>query len=333
MLFLSALSSCGILSVFHIQATTAQETSAGSSNTSCSRNDAREEALQHPNATGSYTETPFSSAEASSNSSILSNSWTYSTLITVQDETVWQYFSVDTGVPGDEVPEDAPRIQLCSIAFHALPRRVYENGQDDAEGDCSTILSPECRDALQTLAARPGSGSDDRCSTLDFTSQALPECEGFASWGGAISLSVPLQSGDESSQGCPTGDNTTLTLFGIPVSAPDDRSTGFNDADYDEGIYRLVPFLSTITSPSTVSSGNNDTFPSTTSVSKLLCMRAGDVVAGSRVPPALSNSADTRLPAPNGTQADNESSAVRSRELTLAGILGVASTAFMLNCL
>ncbi|KAL9016016.1 MAG: hypothetical protein Q9185_006611 [Variospora sp. 1 TL-2023] len=330
MLFLSALSSYAIFFIFNVQATTAQETNAGSSDTSCSRNEAREEALKHPNATGSYTKTPFSSAGASANSFILSNSWTYSTLITVQDEIVWQYFSIDTGVRGDEVPEDAPTVQLCSIAFHALPRSVYENGQDDAEGDCSTILTPECRDALQTLAARPGSGSDDRCSRLDFTSEALPECEGFASWGGATSLSVPLQADDDSSQGCRTGDNTTLTLFGIPVSAPDDRSTGFSDADYDEGIYRVVPFLSTITSPSTVSSGN-EPFPSTTSVSKLLCMRARDVVAGSRVPQALSYSADTSLPAPSGTQADSESSAVRSQELTLAGILGIALVAFMLR--
>ncbi|KAI4146309.1 MAG: hypothetical protein LQ341_002129 [Variospora aurantia] len=188
MLFLSALSSYVLFSIINVQATSAQESNARSSNISCSRNEARKEALKHPNATGSYTKTPFSSAEASANTSILSNSWTYSTLITVQDEIVWQYFSVDTGVPGDEVPEDAPTILLCSIAFHALPRSVYENGQDDGEGDCSTILTPECRDALQTLAARPGSGSDDRCSRLDFTSEALPECEGFASWGGATSL-------------------------------------------------------------------------------------------------------------------------------------------------
>ena len=88
----------------------------------------------------------------------------------------------------------------------------------------------------------------------------------------------------------------------------------------------MVPLLtSTFMTGLMDNAGSNGTFAS--SETRLLCMRAKDVTAGSRTPPALEETTTTGAPAPTETP----SSADRARGLTLGGVLGLGLMVMMLS--
>ena len=86
---------------------------------------------------------------------------------------------------------------------------------------------------------------------------------------------------------CPEDTNNTYhQLFG--TSSPVGRGASFNQTQYDELIYRVVPVLTTIVPDESETSGTGPQSPSSTEPQALLvCLRAKDVKDGSRVPPAL----------------------------------------------
>ncbi|KAL8851808.1 MAG: hypothetical protein Q9221_003322 [Calogaya cf. arnoldii] len=230
---------------------------------------------------------------------------------------------------------DVP-IQVCALAFTGLPRSTYINGQDE-DGDCSSTLNPECESALTMLAAQSLDGTDDQCSKISQAiSTAMPsECEQFGDFGNSISTTL-FQSPsndppEDNSTQCDTENiGTAHPLFSTSVRGERstrgaDQNEGFNQTDYDTAIHRVVPFLYSIVSkdePGTSGWGAK---------TGLICMRAKDVAAGSRVPSALENSTseetDATRPPPSTTTPDDRSAAVRSKEMTLAGIIGLAVVA------
>lgn len=85
-------------------------------------------------------------------------------------------------------------------------------------------------------------------------------------------------SSDENSTECNsvvTKQNTVHQLFGFDYG----ESSTFNETAYDESIYRIVPFLTSAWLKQATSGGPawSDT--------RLVCMRAKNIQAGSRAPP------------------------------------------------
>ncbi|KAL8691553.1 MAG: hypothetical protein Q9218_003250 [Villophora microphyllina] len=258
----------------------------------------------NPNATGSFSRAGFAS-KGSTN--IPTGNWVYNTTINVNERNqVWQYFSVDTpnlkGIKNSDIP-----FQVCTIGFTGLPRNVSMRGQDD-NGDCSKTLSPECATALTKLASQSTGAGDDQCGNIatKISSQTPLECQSFGDFGTLsptsksnsatdfISVSiadlsfVALFSKQTVDDKCGDPNNTVHDLFGTSNSQ---RSpTAFNQTEYDEAIYHVVPFLSVVLTKDNASNGGlSISAPPPT----LLCMRAKTITPGSRVPAALQDTAAT----------------------------------------
>ena len=114
-----------------------------------------EQALDHPNATGSY---PRASPLQGDNDTIPSGNWTYKTAVTVEDDQVRQRIWVETpsftGLQNSDFP-----FQMCAIAFEGLPRATYIKGQQD-NGDCLATLSQNCVNTLARIASQKCSGAN-----------------------------------------------------------------------------------------------------------------------------------------------------------------------------
>lgn len=114
-----------------------------------------EQALDHPNATGSYTRV---SPLQGDNGTIPSGNWTYKTAVTVEDDQVRQRIWVETpsftGLQNSDFP-----FQMCAIAFEGLPRATYIKGQQD-NGDCLATLSQDCVNTLARIASQKCSGAN-----------------------------------------------------------------------------------------------------------------------------------------------------------------------------
>ncbi|KAL8952986.1 MAG: hypothetical protein Q9222_001137 [Ikaeria aurantiellina] len=325
------------------QACIASAQSDSSTNSTCNPDTDRDFNTRPANATGSYTGPGYSPANTNSNIS-LTTDWIWNTTVSVSDDNqVYQSFSIDTpnlkGVEDSDVP-----FQVCAIALTGLPRSTYIKGQQD-NGDCSQTLNTDCANALRNLAAQSvGSGDSGCANIMSQIAQKTPQdCQSFGNFGDAASTTNRLTSAlfsksgtdgnsDEESTSCPSEtDNTAHPLFSFSNTPFD--STTFNEAEYDEATYRVIPFLTTVVSNDTQRSGGG--FPSLSSQTSLLCMRAKDITPGSRSPPALQDTTatTTAAPGPSPTPDQNDPpTSVASRGLTLSlhtfGPLGLALAAW-----
>ncbi|KAI4161392.1 MAG: hypothetical protein LQ342_004944 [Letrouitia transgressa] len=182
------------------------------------------------------------------------------------------------------------------MAFYDLPRETSLQGQND-NGDCKSTLSQDCVDAVVqsanstaasfTTAAGSSDDVSDLCGDMlrQFSMKIPNECQQMSengAWlGGSAGLFGSSDSGsspDENSTECnsvETKQNTVHQLFGFDYG---DSST-FNETAYDDSVYRVVPFLTSAWLKRTTSGGPawSDT--------RLVCMRAKNIQAGSRAPP------------------------------------------------
>ena len=124
--------------------------------------------------------------------------------------------------------------------------------------------------------------------------------------------------------GCNTDNNNTIqSLFGTGYSTLTSVSE-FNETEYDEAIYRVVPILTT-----TISTQNEDGRGSSTPLeSNLLCTRAKDIRAGSRVPAVLEA---TNSALGSKVTANKSSSAIRVREVAPGGVLALVLMVMLLS--
>ena len=116
--------------------------------------------------------------------------------------------------------------------------------------------------------------------------------------------------------------NTVHSLRGIGWDNHD-TAPGFNQTAYDEATYRVIPLLTIAMFNESVP----DQFGRLAGRifhhdSNLICMRAKDVQAGSRIPPAL--------PSPS-TGAPAKSSAIVGRDATLGGVVALALMIMLLG--
>ncbi|KAL8707760.1 MAG: hypothetical protein Q9220_007280 [cf. Caloplaca sp. 1 TL-2023] len=312
-----------------LQASIADAQSGNTTHATCDTDLDRDFDIRFSNATGSYTGPGF--APVNANTSTTSD-WIWNTTITVNKKNkVFQSFSIDTpslrGVKAGDVP-----FQVCAIAFTALPRSTYSKGQQD-NGDCSQTLNPECAKALTQLASQSqGSGSSLCANIMSQIAQNTPQqCQSFGNFGNAISATLfsKPEAGDsveESSTNCSAETNTTVhPLFSMSTSPL--NTMAFNETEYDEAIYRVVPFLTTVVSDTTqIGAGAS----ASSSQSSLLCMRAKNITPGSRSPPPLQDATKTTVTASPSPTPDKpkspKSSAPRGRNLSSLVLLGFAVT-------
>ncbi|KAL8654593.1 MAG: hypothetical protein Q9226_003371 [Calogaya cf. arnoldii] len=177
-------------------------------------------------------------------------------------------------------------------------------------------------------------GPDDQCSKIgEAISANVPEvCQQFGDFGdwipSALFQSPSNEKPENSSTQCDSDDvGTAHPLVSTSVwgegSTRDAKNGEFNQTDYDTAIQRVVPFIYSIGAGAS----------SWGAKTGLICMRAKDVTAGSRVPSPLENGRtseetdSTRLPPPDYRSGN----ALRSKEMTLAGIIGLAVMAVVLG--
>ncbi|KAL8996346.1 MAG: hypothetical protein Q9169_004112 [Polycauliona sp. 2 TL-2023] len=275
------------------------------------------QSLLHPNATGSVTARGYSASSSIASSRTPANSsWTYHTTIFVDAEAaIWQYYSLDTGTtfPPGTAPSDIP-FHLCMQAMGNLRQDVYANAaaQDGTrDGNCESVLSRECIDAIKEQGLQDA-GRGGTCSAAVFRGTGVGknvpvECEGafytaekiagpltdvrvpFEDHGSIIGGSLFEKSSDDDDPDEDTEDDSAdMEACGIAI--PDKNSTVHrifgvsggphsNRTKYDEAVHRVIPFLTVI-----VSDQDDGT---SLSAAELVCLRAKDIVAGSRVPEAL----------------------------------------------
>ena len=124
--------------------------------------------------------------------------------------------------------------------------------------------------------------------------------------------------------------NTVQTFFGTGLGS---EGAPLNETVYDNAIYQVVPFLTTTITNQTLGGGES----SSSSQSRLICMRAKDIEAGSKAPPALGASTTSTAPSTSATSAkstqtpNGKSGAMKSREMTLGGVVGVALLAALFS--
>ncbi|KAL8668834.1 MAG: hypothetical protein Q9168_006548, partial [Polycauliona sp. 1 TL-2023] len=280
-------------------------------NTSCQVDTNRATPQIIGNATGSVSRPGY--VPPKSDSRIPAGNWTWSTAINVYKNIPWQSFALDTatlrGIPQKQIP-----FSVCINLFPDIPREKYIiNGQRPAEGngkmesDCTSILSRECIDKLVSLA-QDGGRDASKCDNLD---QIHPpaECGDVFEFsntnlnlfdkdsGTSVTVSTSNSTDDDTTSNTNTNTNTntndkdsadlptcggeqnddTINRFsGFAIGrSPALRSDKLNETDYDEAIYRVVPFLTTIIAE------NEEAQTS------LVCLRASDIANGSRVPPEI----------------------------------------------
>lgn len=127
--------------------------------------------------------------------------------------------------------------------------------------------------------------------------------------------------------GAANENSTVHTLFGVTKDAPD--SEALDQTDYDEVIYLVVPFLTVIVSDRVGSGGDGS---SQSSRAELTCLRAKNIVPGSREAPALqATTANTAAPG-SSPAPDSQNPAGWGRGLSLGGTLAsVAVSAIILG--
>ncbi|KAL8742081.1 MAG: hypothetical protein Q9190_005388 [Brigantiaea leucoxantha] len=178
----------------------AQDNSTVSDNNGCANSSIAgesDQAIQHPNASASYSLPSFSPP---GDTKIPSGNWTWNTAVTVSDNQIWQSWWIDTPSLKNLDNTDIP-YEVCALALDDLPRSISLQGQDD-NGNCLSTLNQGCVDALvrlaNTTAAGLRSSSGSSSTTIDpcgnFLNQILSntpeECQSFsvdaALGGGAI---------------------------------------------------------------------------------------------------------------------------------------------------
>ncbi|KAG7002063.1 hypothetical protein G7Y79_00029g063590 [Physcia stellaris] len=284
--------------------------------------DAFLQAIKHLNATNSYPGGPLPTV----NSTIPNGIWSYNIGVTVNNTGgISQRLWIDTpnlkGVKYSQVP-----FSVFAVALPGLSRSTYIKAQGDI-GDCGATLSPECASAIRDVGA-VGQGSSiqqwsDIGSQLD-AKIALPECAPFTFDRTPVSILWPRDKDNNPPKNyeCDGGDNDTLQpLFSLNEDQQTADKTKFNETQYDEAVYQVVPFLSIIFSAGQHADGSR--FSS--SETQLVCMRAKYVQAGSRTPPAPVNSTTPTAPeaTPTAPKATPTSAAVRRQDQAFCGAFGL----------
>ncbi|KAL8845927.1 MAG: hypothetical protein Q9221_008948 [Calogaya cf. arnoldii] len=277
-----------------------------------------EQHLLHPNATGSVTR-PGSNYNPSSPNS---GNWIWHSTISINDKnSTWQSFQVDTTSTLAGVEEKDIPFRVCVKAFTDIPRSTYANvaGQEGTrEGSCEPMLSRECVEAMSAKAVKEGGGSCAEWS--NGIARDMPgECKGAFGELAPAAVSTSLFKNEKSNQkrkretdNCANENDKVRDLFGGMELQYSD-STEFNQTVYDEAFYRVTPLLTLVT-------GDASESPR----AELLCLRARDVVSGSRVPPAFVQGTAATVSANNISMdpwGDTPSEAGWNRGLELGGVL------------
>ncbi|KAL8996343.1 MAG: hypothetical protein Q9169_004109, partial [Polycauliona sp. 2 TL-2023] len=239
-------------------------------------------------------------------SRIPAGNWTWSTAVDIRENVPWRTIALDTSTLGGIPEEDIP-FHVCISMYSNLHRETYiVNGQRPSEGngreegDCTSILNRDCIDRMTTLAKEAAANGDVDCERL-FDIDTPEECEEDFYWEGnyfslftdkqlytpvtltpnELTNSTPGSDNYEASADLFTCDdeqnNETIHRFNdFAVAAGDSlESTTLDETLYDEMLYQIVPFLTTIVS--------DDDSPQ----ASFVCVRASDVADGSRVPPEI----------------------------------------------
>ncbi|KAL8845926.1 MAG: hypothetical protein Q9221_008947 [Calogaya cf. arnoldii] len=287
------------------------------SNTSCQVDISRSTTRYPANATGSVTQPGYLPPYGSR---IPAGNWTWSTNVSVRaDNATWQSFALDTATLRG-IPEKNVAFHVCVNVFSSIPRETYiSTGQNDP-GDCSSIFDRPCIDAMKRIAMEAGPEDGD-CNALD-RKLAFEEPEECKNAFGASSRGMGyIEDGDDAPLPTCGGDRTDSTThqFSAISKTPNNRGI-FNQTDYDEVIHRVVPFLTTIVGDDKSVQAN------------FVCVRAKDVVEGSRVPPQLAQLPTNKAKNVNGSDPQPgkgasgtaDSSAVLGRgTLSVGGVLAV----------
>ncbi|KAL8869600.1 MAG: hypothetical protein Q9174_004155 [Haloplaca sp. 1 TL-2023] len=346
----SKLSAVTVLFAFLTGAAVAQRNDTSSSDSSCDSDYSPEAIQRNANATGSY-ELPAFSTNSNQSEALPLGDWTYNTAVTVRDNEPMHNFWIETPNLKDLEPRDF-LFGACAVIFSDLPRASYIDAQDD-DGDCSATMGQECRNALISLAGDSITvdTSSDACTNFvqELSNDPPPECESVGDFGSSVSASEffskaiseqdtngveldwlgpnPLEARQEdSSADCPSeDDNTVQSLFSVQPSSQ--RSSGtFNQTQYDESIYRVIPFLSITTVVDWREGGGGGAFfPET----RLICMRASNVTAGSRAPPVLraeepEETSSPTAPAGSSPTPDRDNAGGRKQIANFGCILALA---------
>ena len=161
MYFPTSLTLATIALITNVPSSIAQSASTVTDNTTACQLDDRATPRYIANATGSVTRPGY--VPPSADSRITAGDWTWSTNVSVCDNTTWQSFALDTttlrGVPKSDIS-----FHVCVSIFTGIPRETYINGQNDP-GDCSSMINQGCIDAMTRLATEAGRDDED-CETF-----------------------------------------------------------------------------------------------------------------------------------------------------------------------
>ncbi|MCJ1476656.1 hypothetical protein MMC13_005324 [Lambiella insularis] len=236
-----------------------------------------------PNATGTLLLAGFQPPELGVNST-----WTLSTALASASSPgnnsglVAQTFWL-TSAPFVDLSSAATPLTGCVLALAAAGNPRYSSPAADGQASCAGVLAPACQQALLDSAdnaslANSGSGPATQGACEAFLAAMPEECDADAV--SVLAVSDVLGNQSPLAASCPdypslgAGSATQAPLIDV-VSAP--YSPAGSVATYDTWVGRATPLLITAWL-------KNGTGPEVWSDTRLVCVTAGDVLVGSRVP-------------------------------------------------